>query len=209
MQVSRRSLLALVPVSAAGVLAPAFAQTPAPAPAADPKTSERALGRADAPVTVQEFYSMTCSHCAEFFRDSLPRIRTELIDTGKVRLVLRDFPLDQVALRASMVARSLPPERYEPFVAMLLSTQDRWAFNRANDPREEIAKLAALAGMPRAEFDAAYEDRALAQFILDDQAAAQRQYNISSTPSFVIGGRVYPGALSFERFAELVAAATN
>ncbi len=205
MQLSRRSLLALVSAPAFGAAIPASAQLAA----IDPRTTERALGRADAPVTVTEFYSLTCSHCAAFHKNSLPQIKTELIETGKVRLVMQDFPLDQIALRASMVARSLPAERYEPFVSMLLSTQDRWAFDRSADPREEIAKLAALAGMARPEFDVAYENRDLAKFILDEQTAAQRRYNIESTPSFLIGGTVHTGALAFDKFAELVRAASN
>ena len=83
------------------------------------------------------------------------------MDTGKLRMVWRDFPLDQLALAAAAVARALPPERYEGFIGALFSTQDRWAFARGADNLAEIAKIAALAGMSRAEVDAALADQAL------------------------------------------------
>ena len=115
---------------------PAAITAAPPTPTGDPRMAERGLGRADAKVVVTEWFSMTCPHRAAFHRDSLPRIKSELIDTGKMRLVFRDFPLDQAALTAAMVSRALPAERYEPFVAALLASQDRWAFNRQANPTE-------------------------------------------------------------------------
>ena len=108
-------------------LPPSAVAPPSLAPSAsnDPRLTDRSVGRADAPVTVMEFYSLTCPHCAAFYRETFPRIKSELIDTGKLRFVFWDFPLDQVALTAAMVARTLPPERYEPFTAALLASQDR------------------------------------------------------------------------------------
>lgn len=181
MQVSRRTLLALVPTLA----------TPRLARAADESalTSERAIGSPDAPVTAIEFYSLTCSHCAEFAIHTFPRIKSELIDTGKLRVVFWDFPLDRVALAGAMVARSLPPERYLPFVDALLATQDRWAFARNVNSTEELAKMAALAGMPREAFDRAINDEALSKWILARQDEAQKTYGIDSTPNFVFNGK--------------------
>lgn len=146
MQVSRRTLLEVAPILAFPALARA---------AEDAATAERSLGQADAPVTVMEFYSLTCPHCAAFVRETFPRVKSELIDTGKVRLIFCDFPLDQVALTAAMVARTLPPARYEPFTAALLASQDRWAFARGVNSTEELAKMAALAGLPREAFNKA------------------------------------------------------
>ena len=85
-----------------------------------------------------------------------PEVKAKLIDTGKMRYIYRDFPLDQVALTAAMVARALPASRYEAFVTNLLATQDRWAFARDVNTNEELFKRAALAGMPRATFDATH-----------------------------------------------------
>jgi protein-disulfide isomerase len=196
----RRSLLALAASLPALTLAsPLRAQD-----AADPRLGERSLGPADAPVTVIEYFSMTCSHCANFHRDVWPRVKRELVETGRMRMVFSDFPLDAVALAAAQVARSFPAERYEPFVSALMATQDRWAFTRS-DPREEIYKVAALAGMSRATFDAALADQALARGILELRLRGERTHNINSTPTFVFGSRTVPGNMSFDRFAQLVA----
>ena len=103
-----------------------------------------------AKTTVEECFSLTCTHCAAFARETFPQIKSELIDTGKLRWVFRDFPLDQVALLAAMVARYLPPDRYEPFVMALFANQDRWAFAQGVNTADELWKTAALAGMSRA-----------------------------------------------------------
>lgn len=197
MQLPRRLLLAL----------PALAFAPsARAQGGDPRLAERALGPADAKVTVLEFFSLTCSHCAAFQRDTFPRVKSELIDTGRIRYVFRDFPLDQVALMAAMVARSLPPERYEPFVSALLASQDRWAFARGVNSMDEVAKIAALAGLPRAGFNAAIGDEKLKAAILTGQSEGEKKYNVQSTPSFVFDGRTVAGAMSYDRFLKEVEA---
>jgi len=171
---------------------------------ADPRLGERSVGRADAPVTVLEYFSFTCSYCAAFHRDTYPRVKRELIDTGTVRLVFRDFPLDQIALTAHVAARCLPPERYEAFAGALFATQDRWAFARGVNNTDEIAKIAALAGMSRAEFDACQRDEAVRRAVLENRLAGEREHNVQATPSFVAGGRTVPGAISFERFRQMV-----
>jgi protein-disulfide isomerase len=184
----------------------ALASRPALAQNADPRMADRVLGKADAPMTVQEYFSLTCTHCAAFARDVFPQVRAELIDTGKIRYIYRDFPLDQVALTAAMVARSLPPERYEPFVNALLASQDRWAFLRNGNPADEIAKRAALAGMPRPVFDAAIADDGLKNAILAEQAAGESRYKVDSTPTFVFNGTPKSGELSFEAFSHMAIA---
>lgn len=199
---SRRFFLAFAGASA--LAGPALAQTGA----ADPRLSERAIGRPDAPVRVLEYFSLTCSHCAAFHRDTLPQVKQKLVEPGAVRFVYRDFPLDRLALVAAVVARSMPVERYEPFIGALLLSQDRWAFNRGADPLEELAKMAALAGMSRPQFDAAVRDEALARAILEGVQAAEREHNVRATPSFVFGpdgkSKTQSGAVTFERFQQLV-----
>ena len=199
MPITRRSLLT---VASATSLAPAFAH-------AEPAwMGERAIGSPAAKVKVLEFFSLTCTHCAHFANTTFPKVKSDLIDTGKVRYVYRDFPLDQVALTAAMVARTLPAERYEPFVNALFANQDRWAFNRQANPTEEMWKIAALAGMSRATFDAAIANTELKDWILTQQQADQTKYKISATPSFAINGKTTSGAMSFEDFAKLVSDAT-
>ena len=162
MLLTRRTLLAATATLAA---------TPALADDADPRTTDRTLGDPKAPVTMQEYFSLTCTHCAAWANGVFPEVKAKLIDTGKLFYIARDFPLDQVALTAAMVARALPPDRYAPFVAALFASQDRWAFARDINTNDEIFKRAALAGMPRATFDATIADQKLRDWVLTSQQA--------------------------------------
>jgi protein-disulfide isomerase len=225
MPLSRRTMLSLaggvVVVGAAGyagwriLAAPSEAlaqQTPAPPPgqpqrggkADAQRESERSLGDPKAKVTVNEFFSLTCIHCAAFASETMPQVEKDLIKTGKVRFVYHDFPLDQVALTAAMVARYLPPSQYYPFVSALFASQDRWAFARGANNTEEIWKIAALAGMSRDTFNQAINDGDLKNWILQQQQRDQSQFQIDSTPSFVIDGKKYAGEMSYDAFRKLL-----
>ena len=195
MRLTRRTLLS---VAAAAAVIPTVAR------ADDPRTLPRIFGRPDAKVVVIEYFSLTCTHCAAFSREVMPDIRTKLVEPGKVAFDYRDFPLDQLALTAAMVARSLPPERYEPFITALFASQDRWAFARGVNNTEEIWKTAALAGMNRATFDSAINDNLLKTFILNEQDEAQKKWGVDSTPTFIINGQKTAGELSFDTFNKLV-----
>jgi protein-disulfide isomerase len=188
---------------------PAPPQPPAqPRPVTAGGLDERSLGRADAPVTVIEYFSLTCSHCGAFHRDTWPRVKRELVETGRVRMVFRDFPLDEIALRAHAVARSFPADRYEPFISALFATQDRWAYARGVDHKAEIGKIAAMAGMSTDTFNAAWADDALARAILEARQRGEAEHQVSATPTFIIGTQKLPGAISFERFEAAVREAT-
>lgn len=209
MPATRRLLIAALPslMIAPALVAPMLVARPLRAQPADPRMAERSLGQADARVVVTEWFSLTCTHCAAFQKETFPQVRTKLINTGRVRYVWRDFPLDQVALTAAMVARALPPERYEPFITVLLGSQDRWAFARGVNATEELAKFAALAGLSRAAFDAATGDAGLKRAILTDQDVGEKTFKVSSTPSFVMNGKTTSGAVSYDDFAKAVDAA--
>jgi len=202
MLISRRFLLA---VAAAGSLDSGLVPQRAWADE-DPRRTERSFGHPDAKVTVTEFFSLTCTHCAHFANAVMPQVTKELVDTGKLRFVYRDFPLDQVALTAAMVARALPAAEYEPFIATLFASQDRWAFARGADTIAELSKLAALAGLSQDTFNATIADTALRAWIVAQQTADQKKYGIDSTPTFLIGGKTHPGALEYDEFSKLVAA---
>jgi protein-disulfide isomerase len=174
------------------------------APADDQHRAERTLGDAAAKVTVIEFFSLTCTHCATFARTTMPDVERDLISPGKVRFVYHDFPLDQVALTAAMVARYLPPAQYYPFISALFANQDRWAFARGINTTDEIWKLAALAGMSRATFDQAIADTGLRNWLLEQQQADQSRWKIDATPSFVINGQKYSGEMSYDAFRKLL-----
>ncbi len=175
---------------------------------ADLRAGDRSLGSPDAKVQVVEWFSLTCTHCAGFQKETFPQVRAKLIDTGRIRYTWRDYPLDQVALTAAMVARALPAERYEPFISALLASQDRWAFARGVNSTEELAKYAALAGMSRETFNGAVGDAGLKRAILTAQEDAEKTNKVTSTPSFVINGKLTAGAVSYGDFEKAVDAAT-
>lgn len=202
MQLSRRHLGALA--AATPILAqPGLALAQAAAPAGDPRLGPRSTGRADAPVVVTEFFSLTCSHCAAFHNTVWPRVKRELVENSRIHFVWRDFPLDGIALAGACVARALPAERYEAFIGTLFQTQDRWAFAQGRQ-MEELAKLAAVAGMDRAGFDAVVADEGLRRGIMEQRQAAEREFRIQATPSFTFNGRLQSGNVPFEQFVRLV-----
>ncbi|EHH69405.1 DsbA family protein [Gluconobacter morbifer] len=178
-------------------------------PPGDPRMGPRMLGAPDAKVLVEEWFSLTCSHCAHFAKEIFPQIQKQLIDTGKIRYRFHDFPLDQVALLAAMVARSLPAERYEPFVQDLLVNQDQWAFARDIDPVAELKKRAALAGIGSAEFDKINADNALREAIVNRQDRDGAFLQIKGTPYFRFNDKPAPDVVrSYDDFAQAVAKAS-
>jgi protein-disulfide isomerase len=201
MTISRRSLLTVVP---AGFALSSLAATAARAD--DDPRAERFVGKADAKVTVGEYFSLTCTHCAAFAQETYTDVKKNLIDTGAVKWVFHDYPLDQVALTASMVARYLPVDRYEPFILALFASQNRWAFSRGADTTEELWKVAGLAGMSRTTFDKAVGDTGLRDWIVQQQKADTDEWKIDSTPSFVINNQKYAGEMSYEAFRKLIPA---
>lgn len=198
----RRTMLSLI-LAGAAVPAVARAQS-ATAEQTRQWETPRAIGSADAKNTVEEWFSLTCTHCARFAQETFPDIKKNLIDTGKLRWVFKDFPLDRLALTAAMIARALPPERYEPFILALFNSQDRWAFAEGADPLKELWSMAALAGMNRATFDAAVGDSQLQDWILQNQKAAENKWTIDATPSFVVNGKKYSGEMGYDAFVKLL-----
>jgi protein-disulfide isomerase len=194
---TRRALL-----GAASVLA--IAGEPAWADAVADAMSPRTLGDPKAPVHVEEWFSLTCTHCARFDQTVLPDVRTKLIDTGRVFYTFKDFPLDAVALMAAQIARSLPPDRYAPFVDALFASQDRWAFAQNVDTPAVLKQMAALAGMNGDQFVAALENDKLKAAILAERQRGVDSYKIDSTPTFLFGTKKVAGEMTYEMFASHV-----
>lgn len=167
-----------------------------------PLPGERGIGRANAPVTVIEFHSLTCGNCARFHTEIFPRIKAAYIEPGLVRFLLRDFPLDRVALDAAAMVHCGGPERHEALLTMLYTNKEAWA--HSPDARAWLRRTGTLAGIPADRIDACWNDRGFTDPIVLSRLEATRDFNVSATPSFIIGGRLYPGVLPFERFAELV-----
>ena len=164
--------------------------------------AERSMGSPTAPVTLVEYSSLTCPHCADFHRETLPKIKEAFVDKGVVRYVLRDFPLERRAMAAAMVARCLPADRYFGFVNMLFSDQQTWAHSR--NPTEDLKVRAQLAGLPPAEFDACLSNKELADGIQAAAAEAQKRDGIDSTPTLLVNGRKISGAASYEEFRSAI-----
>lgn len=162
---------------------------------------ERSIGAADAPVTIVEYFSLTCPHCATFHNETYEDLKAKYVDTGQVRFVYHEFPLDGVALRASMMSRCVDPARYSGIIQVLFKTQNNWA--RAGDPVAELRKLARLAGLGDDAFESCLNSEELANGILQQRQEASAA-GVQSTPTFQIEGRMYPGSRSIEEFSEIL-----
>ncbi len=171
--------------------------------ARSPLVPDIALGKADAPITIYEYASATCPHCADFHTNEWPLIKKEYVDTGKARFIFREFPLDQVALAAFMLVRCAAgndPEKYHALLGTVFKTQREWAQN----PREGLLKIMRMAGMDEKRFEACQGDRKLAQAIVNSARNASRDFKVASTPTFFINGRKVEGRRTIEEFRKII-----
>lgn len=166
------------------------------------EVKEHVLGDPAAPVTIIEYASLTCPHCAAFHLDELPAIKAKYIDTGKVKLVYRDFPLDQLALQAAIVAHCAGDERYFRFLNAMFASQATWA--RAGDPVAALKQLAKLGGLSEAEADACLADRAMQDGVLQSRLDGEQQFDVSSTPTLIVDGKIYKGGRGIDEIAKVL-----
>jgi len=161
------------------------------------------LGDAAAKLTVVEYFSLGCPHCQHFHADILPQFKSEFIDTGKVRLVFRDFPLDQPSLAAAMIARCLPGQGYFAMVDTLFAQQGTWHTQNAQGALTNIAKGA---GMDQTKLDACLNDKALRDRIVSGIQEAQAKFEVDSTPTFIVGDRKLAGISGYDDFKATIEA---
>ena len=166
-------------------------------------SEDRILGDENARVTILEYSSLTCPHCAQFHAEGYRHLKSAYIDTGKVRLVFRDFPLDELALRAAALAECVPSERYFPFLQLLFEGQQVWA--RAGHPLAELVRLGQLAGLGQERASECLRAEPGLESIIQERLVGQEEYRIDSTPSFIIDGRKYPGALTADELDKILA----
>ena len=159
---------------------------------------DRILGSADAKLTIIEYSSLTCPHCAALHANALPRIKETWIADGRARLVFRHYPLDGLALRAAAVADCIDGDRFFGFLDLLFQNQPRWA--RAADPVKELGQTARLAGMSQGQFDSCVGDEAKMDKIVTRAQDGRSKFNVESTPTMIVNGRKVEGALSFEEY---------
>ncbi len=168
---------------------------------ADGPMEEKSIGEANAPVTIVEYASMTCPHCARFHEATLPGIKEKYLDTGRARLIFREFAFDPRAEAGFMLVRC-SGDNYFAMVDVLFNQQDSWA--RAQDGKAALLKIARLAGFSQESFEACLTD----QKLLDDVRAVKdrgaNEFGVDSTPTFFINGSKYSGAMSVDEMSAII-----
>ena len=208
MRITRRNVV----ISASAVLATTALFGTAPIAFAQGATQEELLrpgplpdlaqGKADAPVTIIEYASMTCPHCANFHKTTYPALKTKYIDTGKVRFIFREFPLDEVAVAASMLARCAGGEKSMALIDVLFASQDRWA---VRDPLPALMQIARQAGFTQATFEECLRDQKLYDNIVAMRERGAKEYKVESTPTLFINGKMQKGGVSSDELEKLLA----
>jgi protein-disulfide isomerase len=213
-ELSRRLLLAAV---CAGAVSPGFTLQTLPAAAQAKGPSEvpveelmkptalpdMALGPIDAKVTVVEYASMTCGHCAHFTKEVWPEFKKKYVDTGKVRYIFREFPLDNLAAAASMLARCTGGDKSFPLIEVLFEKQSEWAFGEGN-PVPRLFEIAKQAGFTQESFDKCLTDQKLLDNITAGRTRASDVFGVSATPTFYINGKKLDGAPVMESFDKMI-----
>ena len=164
-------------------------------------------GSADAPVTIVEYASLTCPHCANFHASVLPKLKEGPIAEGKARLIFRDFPLDGLALRAAALARCGGPERRLAILDLLFESQGAWA--QSQDPLGALAAIGKLAGLKEEASRACMDDRGMFDRIIAEAQEGEQKHMVRSTPSFIIDDQLYRGGLTADDMIDVIDSKTN
>lgn len=162
---------------------------------------ERILGRDDAPVTVIEYASMTCGHCANFHLTVWPAFKAEFVDTGKVRFILREFPFDPRSTAAFMLARCVGDDKWYPTVDLLFRNQPRWA--RAEDGKAGFLSVLSMTGLKESDLETCLGDQALLDKV-NAVAARGQELGVDSTPTFFINGQKFTGVMPIEQMRSII-----
>ena len=199
MLASIRQFLLLVPLIL--ILAAAIVR-PAAAGSMEAKPGDMVFGSADAPVTVIEYYSLNCPHCAVFHKQIFPALKAEFIDTGQVRFVFRDFPLNWAAVEAAVLTHCAGPERYFAVQDALFASLRQWS--SAESTLLAVAEVGESVGVTRAEFKPCVEEGARGKQVIESFEFANQELGVEGTPTFFINGEKHVGGISMEHLGELV-----
>ena len=191
---TRHLIAALFALGLAAPVAPVAAQTTAPTDPAAPvvQIDDVSLGNPEAKVQVIEYASYTCPHCADFHAQTLPRLISDYIDTGKIHYIYREIFFDRYGLWAALIARCAGPERYFGIASLLYETQSDWS--RLRDPAEvaaQLRRLGKIGGLEDAQLDACFSDMAYARALVEKSDSQSKMHNITGTPSLVINGTTH------------------
>ena len=162
------------------------------------------VGDKNAPVTIIEYASLSCSHCADFHNNTLNDLIKEYVDTGKARIVFRDFPFNYPALLGSMVLRCIPEDARYDYMNALFQLQPTWVVRENAKSTQELYKIMQSGGMTKEEFETCTNNVELENTILQALIAAQNEFNIQSTPSFLINGNLVEGNKSIKEFRQII-----
>jgi len=162
------------------------------------------IGNEDAKITIIEYASLSCSHCADFHVNTLETLKKEYIDTGKVKMVFRDYPFNYPALLGSMVLRCIPENYRYDYMNALFKLQTDWVNKKNKKTIQELYKIMQSGGMTKDEYDACIYNTELENEILKGVMEAQNQFNIKSTPSFIIDGKLIEGNKSIKEFRQII-----
>ena len=165
---------------------------------------EKVMGKEDAPVTIVEYASMTCPHCARFHEQTLPDIKQKYIDTGKARLILREFPFDPRAEAAFMLARC-SNDNYFSMVDVLFRQQSNWA--AVENAKDALLQIAKLAGFSQESFEACLTDQKLLDDVRAVRQRGEKEFGVDATPTFFINGTKYSGGMSVDEMSAIIDAA--
>jgi protein-disulfide isomerase len=183
-------------------MSPAAAQSATAAELlAPPELGDRVLGKDDAPVTVIEYASMTCPHCAHFAETTYPELKKRYIDTGKVKYIFREFPLDPLAAGAAMMARCADKDKFYPLIETLFQEQRKWAVEK---PIPQLMVIAKQAGMSEQTFNACLSDQKMLDAMQTEQKRASEKFGVNSTPTIFVNGQKQVGASSIEDLAKVI-----
>ena len=205
--ITRRTALALSASALSG--AALFASTPIRAQAVSPQElaapgplGDMAQGPADARVTIVEYASLTCSHCAEFHKSTYPALKERYIDTGRVRYVLREFPFDPLATAGFMLARCDGDAKYYPITDLLFEKQKSWAF--VDKPLDALRQMMRQAGFSQEKFDACLRDQKVYDAVNAVKNRGLEKFRIDSTPTFFINGQRQGGSLTIDEIEKII-----
>lgn len=173
---------------------------------AEPVMGDVVLGDENAPVTVIEYASPTCPHCAAFHRQTWPKVKAEYVDTGKVKFILREVYFDRYGLWASMVARCGGENAFYPLMNQFLSKQDTWTTAPEGEIGQAIAKIGRMNGLSNEQLNACLSDEEYARALIERYQENAAKDEVKSTPTFIIDGQKHTGNMPFEDFAQLIEA---
>jgi protein-disulfide isomerase len=163
---------------------------------------DMAKGNPDAPVTVIEYASLTCSHCANFAVNTLPHLVENYVETGQVYYILREFPYDPIATAGFMLARCAGSDRYFGFADTLFERQAQWAFTQT--PIEDLKAIARQGGFSEERFDQCMKDEAIFNHVKEVATRARDKFGVNSTPTFFVNGEKVEGALPWNEFEPII-----